>query len=101
MNTLKHLPSGQQITIEESKTKYAEELHEMQIHVLGLIDQARKSIEKLNDIALRPIQLSMDDYIDILINNEMAEGGHGWEERVQQLKGVKGKADHANSSSIK
>ena len=28
----------------------------------------------------------------------MADGGHGWEERVQQLKGVKEKADHTDTT---
>ena len=58
-----------------------------------MVDQARRSIERLNEIALRTNPLSTVDYIEILITSEKAEARPGWKERVDQLMDVKEKAE--------
>ena len=69
-----------------------EEFEEVQLRVLQMVDQARQSIEQLNQIALKTNTLSTADYIDILITNEKYEAKPGWKERMNQLCAVKKKA---------
>ena len=84
---------GKKLTAEQLVKKCQEEFDQVQMRVLGLVDQARKSIDRLNEIALRSNPLSTVDYIDILINSEKAEAKPGWKERVEQLTEVKDKAE--------
>ena len=63
-------------------------------NIIALAEQASKSIEKLDRIALKPSPLSTVDYIDQLIVSERDEGKPRWKERVEQLERVKWKAEY-------
>ena len=84
---------NKKLSAEELVQKCQEEFEEVQLRVLQMVDQARRSIERLNQIALRTNPLSTVDYIDILITSEKSEAKPGWKERVDQLMGVKEKAE--------
>ena len=84
---------GKKLTAEQLVRKSTIEFDAVQMRVLTLINQARKSIDRLNEIALRTNPLSTVDYIDILISSEKAEARPGWKERVDQLIQVKEKAE--------
>ncbi len=57
-------------------------LQRMQIEIFSLIEEVSNSIERLNDIALKPNPLSELEYIDILIQSEQSEANPGWQRRV-------------------
>lgn len=69
------------------------ELQALEDEVKGLIQQAKKHLERLNSIALRPINLSEMDYIDLLIEQEKNEGKQGFLERVKALEGFRKQAE--------
>ena len=70
-----------------------DEFEAVQVKVIGITDVLRRSIEKLNKIALKPISLSTSEYITILIQSEKMGAELGWQDRVQNLIGVKAKVD--------
>ena len=92
---------GKKLTAEQLVKKCQEEFDEVQMRVLTLVDQARKSIDRLNQIALRTNPLSTVDYIDILINSEKSEAKPGWKERMEQLIEVKEKAEQMQALAKK
>ena len=59
-------------------------LNQLQSYVFSTIDTIRKSIEKLDEIALKPNPLTKIDYLDILIRSEEAEAKIRWQSRVKQ-----------------
>ena len=69
------------------------DLDNMNAAVLFRMDEARRSIERLQEIALRPNHLTEVDYIDILIESEKCEAKPRWLERVQALEGVRRQAE--------
>ena len=82
------------MTAEQLIKKCAEEFEAVRLKILALTEQARKSIAKLDTIALKPSPLSTVDYIDILINSEKTEARPGWKQRVDQLMDVKRQAEN-------
>lgn len=56
-------------------------LHRAQNKVFRLIEKARKSVERLQEIALRPNALSETEYLSLLIENEKEEKKPGWQRR--------------------
>ena len=83
---------GEKLKAEQIVLQCQEDFDKVQIRVLGLVDQARKIIDRLSEIALRPNPLSTVDYIDILIESEKAEAQPGWKERMAQLIKVRERA---------
>ena len=83
----------EKLTAEQLVQEIQDEFDEVQFRVLEMVDQARRSIDRLNEIALRTNPLSTVDYIDILITSEKSEAKPGWMERVDQLMAVKKKAE--------
>lgn len=61
-------------------------LNIMQVEVYMIIDQARRSIKRLEEIALKPNPLTEVDYLDLLIQSEEMEARPGWMKRVEQYK---------------
>ena len=61
--------------------------------VLRKIDQARTSIERLQQIALKPNHLTEVEYIDILIESEKREAKPRYLDRVKALEGVRKQAE--------
>ena len=63
-----------------------DEFEAVQIKILGITEVLRKSINNLNEIALKPNPLSTDEYIRILIESEKSAAEPGWQDRVDQKK---------------
>ena len=59
---------------------------------VGLLVRARQTLQRLDEIALKPNPLSQVEYIDLLIQSEKDEGKHGYQERIKYLNEVKGRA---------
>lgn len=74
--------------------KIKAEYESVQQKVLGLAESVRKSLQKLQEIALRPDPLTILEYIDMLVQNEKGQGKPGWLERVQQLNQLRQRAEH-------
>ena len=65
------------------------ELKAIHMQVIETIEKARKCLQKLDEIALRPNPLSEVDYLELLIEAEKREGKLGWKERVLALETYK------------
>ncbi|CAF0939829.1 unnamed protein product [Rotaria sordida] len=63
-----------------------------QMTVYGMIGNARKAIERLEQIALKPNPLSIVNYIELMIESEKQEAKAGWQERIHHLNDAKQKA---------
>ena len=70
-----------------------EELDTLKAGVLELVDEARSSLNRLDEIALKPNPLSETDYIDQLITSEEQQGKMGWQKRVKAFKEVRKQAE--------
>ena len=60
---------------------------------MSLLVQAQQTLQRLDEIALKPNPLSQVEYIDLLIHCEKEEGKDGYQERIQYLNEVKGRAE--------
>lgn len=69
-----------------------DELIQCEDLVLGMVDQARRSLMRLDEIALKPNPLSEVDYIDQMIASEEQQAFAGWKNRVQGYKLLRKKA---------
>ncbi len=80
-----------------SKEKIFEELDNefmvVQGNVTELIVKSQKSLERLQEIALKPNPLSTPDYIDLMIESEKQECKSGFKDRIQSLLEVRKKAE--------
>ncbi|XP_051746246.1 uncharacterized protein LOC127510590 isoform X7 [Ctenopharyngodon idella] len=80
-----------------SKEKIFEELENelelVQNTVAILIENSQQSLERLQEIALKPNPLSTPDYIDLMIESEKQEAKPGFQDRIQSLMGVRKKAE--------
>ncbi|XDV26140.1 hypothetical protein PO909_029918 [Leuciscus waleckii] len=80
-----------------SKEKIFEELEKefqvVQDIVTRLIGESQMSLERLQEIALKPNPLSTPDYIDLMIESEKQEAKPGFQDRIQSLMGVRKKAE--------
>ena len=70
-----------------------DEFEAVQIKILGITEVLRKSINNLNEIALKPNPISTGEYIRILIESEKSAAEPGWQDRVDHLSEVKEKVD--------
>ena len=57
-----------------------------------MLQQARYSLNRLQEIALKPNPMTQAEYIDLLIESEKRECKLGWEDRVKGLEDAKEKA---------
>ncbi|KAK2917078.1 hypothetical protein Q8A67_001452 [Cirrhinus molitorella] len=80
-----------------SKEKIFEELEKdfqaVQEIVAVLIEGSQRSLERLQEIALKPNPLSTPDYIDLMIESEKQEAKPGFQNRIQSLREVRKKAE--------
>ncbi|KAL1279172.1 hypothetical protein QQF64_025845 [Cirrhinus molitorella] len=80
-----------------SKEKIFEELENefqaVQETVAKLIEASQKSLERLQEIALKPNPLSTPDYIDLMIESEKQEAKPGFQDRIQSLMEVRKQAE--------
>ena len=63
-----------------------QEMKVLEDEVMGLIAEAKRHLERLDKIALRPINQSEMDYIDYLIAKEENEAKQGFVDRVKMLQ---------------
>ena len=78
--------------VEAVMKKMQDELKEMDMEVFKKIEQARQSLQRLQEIALRPCHLTEVEYIDMLIESEKQEARPGFTQRVKALEGVQEQA---------
>ena len=83
---------GSKDEIEKVINTMKKELDALNTAVLRKIDQARRCIERLQEIALKPDHLTEVEYIDILIESEKREAKPRWLDRVKALEGVRQQA---------
>ena len=69
------------------------ELDTMNMAVLRKIEQVRRSVNRLQEIAFKPNYLTEVEYIDLLIETEKREAKPHWMDRVQALEGVRQQAE--------
>ena len=86
--------SGKVKSANEIIHEMVDEFEAVQIKILGITEVLRRSINKLNEIALKPNPLSTSEYIRILIESEKSRAEPGWQDRVNHLNHVKEKVDN-------
>ena len=69
--------------------KHLEFLHNK---VLEMIQEIRKSLNRLDEIALRPNPLTEEEYIELLIQSEKDQARPGYKQRIQYYEEVKQQA---------
>ena len=77
--------------VTETIDEMVDEFEAVQIKIIGITEILRKSINTLNEIALKPNPLSTGEYIRILIESEQSAAESGWQDRVNHLNEVKEK----------
>ena len=82
-------PEGSKMTAEQITKECQERIDEVGDDTVKLVEKARRRIERLDEIALKPDPLSTDDYIDLMIEAEKAEAGGGLTKRIQALMQLK------------
>lgn len=75
------------------------DLKKLEEEVVRLINKAKEHLQRLHEIALRPINLSEVDYIDLLIEQEKNEGKPGFLERIKALEGFRKQAELVSAVS--
>ncbi|XP_068076385.1 uncharacterized protein [Danio rerio] len=84
---------GEVMTKEKIFAELENELEIVQNIVTGLIEASQKSLEHLQEIALKPNPLSTPDYIDLMIEAEKQEAKPGFKDRILSLMEVRKKAE--------
>ena len=72
--------------------KIRNELDAVEAQIKSNLSEITLSLEKLNQIALRPNHFSQIDYLDVLIQSEKDRGKPDWKNRVKRLKIFRDKA---------
>ncbi|XP_072553867.1 uncharacterized protein [Paramormyrops kingsleyae] len=85
---LGEIKTGVKLAAQEIRQK--EEIEHLQKGVLDLIETSQRCLTRLNEIALKPNPLSTPEYIDLLIENEMAEAKAGFLQRIQSFEAESG-----------
>ncbi|KTF94774.1 hypothetical protein cypCar_00043301 [Cyprinus carpio] len=84
---------GQVMSKEKIFEELENELKVVQYNVAELIEKSQKSLERLQEIALKPNPLSTPDYIDLMIESEKQEAKPGFQDRIESLMEVRKKAE--------
>ncbi|XP_051747580.1 uncharacterized protein LOC127511102 [Ctenopharyngodon idella] len=84
---------GQVTSKEKIFEELEKELNIVQDIVTRLIAESQNSLERLQEIALKPNPLSTPDYIDLMIKSEEQEAKPGFKDRIQSLMDVRKKAE--------
>ena len=72
---------GNKLSAKQLIESCSEEFEVVQTVTLQLMEQARKCLKRLDEIALKPNPLSTTDYIDLMIQEEEFIAGPGWKVR--------------------
>ena len=70
------------------------ELDMLQVAIVGKVREAKRSLERLQEIALKPNPLDETEYIDLLIKNEKSEKSPGFTERIKAFEMIKEVVKH-------
>ncbi|PIK36812.1 hypothetical protein BSL78_26358 [Apostichopus japonicus] len=89
--------SGKKLTAEEMIRKALDGYQKVKCQLVYYTDQVRKSLERLQEIALKPNPLSTVEYIDILIMSEESQRLTGWKDRINKLNEVRKHAETLKS----
>ena len=76
------------------------ELRELHQVVLSMVQEARRSLNRLKQIALKPDPLTEVEYIEILIESEKKTGGRGSKSRIQCLEKIRDNAQLVTSIEL-
>ena len=107
---LEHFDVEVEVTLEQLKAKYYKaqsgkstqqamldrmkaELQQMQSLVVDTIFQAKRSLARLNEIAMKSNPLSEVQYIELLIESEKKQAKPGFLRRIQSLEACKEEAE--------
>ncbi|XP_039905250.1 uncharacterized protein LOC120744769 isoform X2 [Simochromis diagramma] len=77
-----------------------EECH-LRNEVKTLLQRSAQCLDRLREISVKPKPLSTQEYIKLLINGEISETKPGWEERVEALRDIEGRAVLVFSNVLK
>ncbi|XP_045573377.1 uncharacterized protein [Salmo salar] len=77
----------------EMLDKREDEFHMIEDALMNLIKQSSDCLKRLNDVALKPSSQSTVEYIEILIRTEEDERKPGFEDRIVELKKMKGEPE--------
>ncbi|KAL8164718.1 UNVERIFIED_CONTAM: hypothetical protein K2H54_003218, partial [Gekko kuhli] len=77
---------GEVMTTEKLFQELREEYEEVEEAVFSLIQQSSQSIQRLQEIALKPNPMAIPEHIDLLIQAEQQEAKPGFQDRIQSLK---------------
>ena len=75
--------------IEATINDIERELDMLQRAIVGMVKEAKQSLERLQEIALKPNPLSETEYIDLLIKTEKHEKSLGFTERIKAFEVIK------------
>ena len=75
------------------------ELDMLQVAIVGKVREAKRSLERLQQIALKPNPLDEIEYIDLLIKNEKSEKSPGFTERIKAFEMIKEVVKHHDDAS--
>ncbi|XP_036790447.1 uncharacterized protein LOC118936906 [Oncorhynchus mykiss] len=81
---------GKSLETKEMLDKLEGEFHMIKDALMNLITQSSDCLKRLNDVALKPSSLSTVEYIEIIICTEGDERKPGFEDRIVELKKMKG-----------
>ena len=65
------------------------ELKMFQNVIIGMVSEAKRSLERLQEIALKPDPLSETEYIDLLVKAENSKKSPGFTERIKVFEVIK------------
>ena len=82
------------LTTEELIEHMKKEFEALQLKVIAMTNGVRMSIERLEEIALRPNPMTTVEYVDILIQAEKSQAEPGWQARLDQLQEVRNAAEY-------
>ncbi|XP_051987858.1 reticulocyte-binding protein homolog 2a [Xyrauchen texanus] len=84
---------GEVMSTEKIFEQLEKEFAAMKDIVVQLIERSQKSLERLQEIALKPNPLSTPDYIDLMIESEKQQAKPGFQDRIQSLMEVRKRAE--------
>ncbi|XP_038074998.1 uncharacterized protein LOC119742856 [Patiria miniata] len=87
---------GQKQSREEMINKIETDLANAEAAVYELIQDSHRCTQRLEQIALKPNPVRIEEYLDMLIETEKATKNKGWEKRVGSLEAIKIREDSKN-----
>ena len=84
---------GRKMTAEQIIKEWQDRIAEVGDETVRLVEKARRCIERLYKIALKPDPPSTDEYIDLMIEAEKAKPGDELAKRIQALMQLKERQD--------